>query len=61
MLKIKIIREKQGLSQEQLAEKSGVSRTVISFLENKEDYVTTTSTLQKISDVLNCDVSDFFN
>lgn len=61
MLKIKIIREKQGLSQEQLAKKSGVSRTVISFLENKEDYVTTTSTLQKISDVLNCDVSDFFN
>ena len=60
MLKIKIIREKQGLSQEQLAEKSGVSRTVISFLENKEDYVTTTSTLQKISDVLNCNVSDFF-
>lgn len=57
---LKKYRIKAGLSQEELAEKSGVSRTTISGLENADITVTTTSTLQKLADALNKKVSTIF-
>lgn len=56
------IREKRsmmGLSQSELARKSGVSRTTIWKLENDEDAVVMTDTLQRIADALECEVKDF--
>ena len=58
--KIAQIRKKKGMTQEQLAEKSGVSRTIISFLESGKTATTTTATLLKIAGALGCDVSDIF-
>lgn len=54
-LDIKRIRKEKGISQEELAEKSGVSRPTISNLENNPDAVTTTDTLQKIDFSLRCE------
>jgi transcriptional regulator with XRE-family HTH domain len=48
------------MSQEELARKSGVSRPIISGLENGTIAVTTTDTLIKISKALGAKVSDIF-
>lgn len=58
-LDIRRIRKERGFSQEELAEKSGVSRPTISNLENNPDAITTTDTLQKIAVALGVKVSDF--
>lgn len=58
--KIKEKREKKKLTQQALADKSGVSRQIISRLENEEDVITTTDTLKKIASALGCKVSDIF-
>ena len=58
--KIKELREKAGLTQEQLAEKSGVSRTTIAILETKNDHTTTTKTLLKIANALGTTVDAIF-
>lgn len=56
----KEIREKANLTQEKLAQVSGVSRTIISGLESGAITVTTTKTLAKIADALNVSVNDIF-
>jgi len=58
--KIKEIREELGLSQDALAKKSGVSRTIISGLESGSVKETSTKTLSKIARALNKNVSDIF-
>lgn len=58
--KIKEKRLEMGISQERLAEMSGVSRTIISGLESGKTTVTTTDTLLKLSKALNCSVKDIF-
>ena len=58
--KIKEKRLELGMSQEQLAEMSGVSRTIISGLESGKTTVTTTETLLKLSKALGCRVKDIF-
>lgn len=58
--KLREIREEQGISQEELAQTSGISRTTISELENKKKEVTTNVTLEKIASALGKKVSDIF-
>lgn len=58
--KIKECRNEIKMSQEELAKKAGVSRTIISGLENGTITVTTTETLLKIANALNRKVSDIF-
>lgn len=60
-LKLKSIREKKGLTQEELAAKSGISRATISNLENNPEAVTTTDTLKKLAAALNVKVSAFLS
>lgn len=60
-LKLKTIREKRGLTQEELAAKSGISRATISNLENNPEAVTTTDTLKKLAVALNVKVSAFLS
>lgn len=60
MYAVKKKREELGISQEELSKKSGVSRTIISALETKNDTITSTMTLLKIADALGCNVSDIF-
>ena len=58
-LAIPRIRKEKGISQDELAKRSGVSRPTISNLENNPDAITTTDTLQKIAVALDVKVSDF--
>ena len=58
--KIKEYREKMGMTQEELAEKSGVSRGTISALENGTERATTTKTLFNIAKALNTTVDRLF-
>lgn len=58
--KIKEAREEIGMSQVELAERSKVSRTIISGLESGRVTTTTTETLKKIADALGKRISDIF-
>ena len=58
--KVKECREEIGISQEELARRSNVSRTIISGLESGAITVTTTETLLKIAKALGKKVSDIF-
>ena len=58
--KIKEAREQLQMSQEKLAQKSGVSRTIISGLESGTITTTTTSTLLKISRALGRKINEIF-
>lgn len=60
MYKIREIREKKRISQTELSELSGVSRVTINRLENEENVVTNTKTLQKLADALNISVKTLF-
>lgn len=58
--KIKELREKQKISQEELATKSGVSRALISGLETGTVQETSTATLKKLATFFNVKVSELF-
>lgn len=58
--KIKEIRLAKKLSQEELCKAAGVSRQTLSDLESGRIVNTTTGTLTKIAEALNCKVTDVF-
>ena len=58
--KIREIREAKGMSQEALAEKAGISRTIVWNLETNPNAVTTTKTLKSIADALETTVDKIF-
>lgn len=58
--RIKELREKKKLTQEQLAQMSGVSRTTIIMLENNEEHEAMVGTLKALADALNVPVSKLF-
>lgn len=57
---IKERRAELGLSQDQLAEKAEVARTVISQLENGSRKVIKSDTMLKLAAALECSVTDIF-
>lgn len=58
--KLKEAREACGMTQEELSEKSGISRTTISGIENNQDKVTSTKTLLALAKALNTTVNRIF-
>ena len=58
--KIKELREAMKMTQEELAEKSGVSRGTISALENGIDRTTTSKTLVQLAQALDTTVDRIF-
>lgn len=58
--RIKEVRKSQGITQEKLAELSGVSRGTIAALESGSAKSTTTKTLVKIAEALNTTVGKIF-
>lgn len=58
--KIKEYRQRKGLTQIELAQKSGVSRTVIAQLESGVRDNTTADTMLKISKALGKSVEEIF-
>lgn len=58
--RLKAIREEHGMTQTELAEKTGISRTTISKIENNEEAVVTTKTIAKIAAVFAVAPSEIF-
>jgi transcriptional regulator with XRE-family HTH domain len=58
--RIKEVREEKRMTQEELAERSGVSRATISALENGTERATSTKTLLKLADALDTTVDAIF-
>ena len=58
--KLKDYRLKRKMTQAELAEKSGVSRTTIVYLERGSARVTKTDTLMKLATALNAGVKEIF-
>lgn len=60
MNKLKEIREMQHMTQDELSEKSGVTRQTISSIEKDDSYNPTFGTLKKLSDALGRSIADIF-
>ena len=60
VFRIREIREKQGMSQLELSEKSGVTRATLWRLESEEGGEATTLTLTKIANALDVPVGELF-
>lgn len=58
--RLKEFREEHGLTQEELCEKTGLSRTTISKIENNEEVNVNTKTIAKIAIVFGVQPSDIF-
>ena len=58
--RIREVREEIGMTQMELSERSGVSRSIINGLESGRTKVTTTETLLKIARAMNKKVSEIF-
>ena len=58
--KLREMRKEENLTQEELAEKSGVSRVTISQIESGQTNCVKTDTLVKLADALNKKVGDLF-
>lgn len=58
--KIRELREKKKMTQEELSKLSGVSRSTIIKLENSEDVETQVGTLKAIAGALSVQVSKLF-
>lgn len=58
--KIRELRESKRMTQEELAEKSGVSRATISAMENGVVRNTTTGTLIKLAEALGVTIDQIF-
>lgn len=57
---LKDLREQKKMSQEELADKSGISRTTISLIENGNSTTIKLRTLQKLAEALGVSVEYFF-
>lgn len=60
MNKIREFREKQNMTQQELSEKSGISRAYISQLENNNSLIVKSSTMLAISSALKKPVGSIF-
>lgn len=58
---LKALREERQMTQDELAEKSGVSRVTISKLESGAQNVTTNTTIIKLARALNVDAGDLLS
>lgn len=58
--RVKEVREKVGMTQEELSARSGVSRATICALENQEERNTTSRTLNRLAVALGVSVDQLF-
>lgn len=60
-LRIKELREKQDLKQEQLAWQAGVDRTYMNYVENGKRNITVKNLEKIVTEGLKMELADFFN
>lgn len=58
--KVRELREKFNMSQEELAQRSGLSRQTISAIENNQLKEISSTTMFKLAHVLNEDIGNIF-
>ena len=58
--KIRLLRNKLGISQEELAEKAGLHRTYIGMIERAEKNITLIN-IERIANALNVEIKDLFS
>lgn len=58
--RLKEFRVERGISQEKLAEMSGISRATLSKIENNEETNVNTRTMVKLADIFGVKPSDIF-
>lgn len=58
--RLKEFRLESGMSQEELSEKSGISRTTLSKIENNEEATVSTRTVAKLAEVFGVKASEIF-
>jgi transcriptional regulator with XRE-family HTH domain len=58
--RLRELRESKNMTQEELSEKAGVSRTIIWRLEQDKNHNATTKTLYKIAEALGVTVDSLF-
>lgn len=58
--RVKEKRKEKGMTQVELAKKANVARGIIARLESKKEFPTSTSTLSKLSQALDCKIEDIF-
>lgn len=58
--RIRELRRARGMTQEELSDRSGVSRVLISLLETDQERTTTTRTLFKLASALGVTVDEIF-
>ena len=58
--RIKQIRKEKGITQEKLAKESGISRTILSMIENDENHNAKSGTLRKIAAALGVSFGELF-
>ena len=61
MENLKVLRQERQMTQDELAEKSGVSRVTIAKLESGAQEVTTSTTIIKLARALNVDAGDLLS
>ena len=58
--RLKELRIERNMSQEELSELSGISRTTLSKIENNEEVNVNTRTIAKLAEVFNVKPSEIF-
>ena len=58
--RVKELREKAKMTQEELAKNAGISRVTLSGIESGTAEVATTKTLSKLAEALNVSIRDIF-
>ena len=58
--RIREVREKKGLSQTELSQRSGITRQTIWKLETEDGAITTTDTLLKLAKAMDTTVGEIF-
>lgn len=59
--KVKALRMRKGMTQEELSKKAGISRQTLNYIETGKTVNITVSTLMKLAEVLECKADDLVN
>lgn len=59
--KVKALRMRKGMTQEELSKKAGISRQTLNYIETGRTVNITVATLMKLAEVLECKADDLVN
>ncbi len=59
--KVKALRMRKGMTQEELSKKAGISRQTLNYIETGKTVNITVATLMKLAEVLECKADDLVN